>query len=337
MFDKKKKPGFTTDGIKMLDTYSDASSKKFLIEQVTRTARIALKNLVKKGLLPWPMVYSKEFWNVAVTEDFSSIVGMKQYVNQLSEEALQEFIDEADDILVDVKDTVEEFVQVAKDHVKDVKTSLKSMDKKDEDRLFFNDIERLRQKNRDLEKKARQTEDKVRQQALTIEDLRSKVRVDGLTGLLNRRALEGDLQKELSKIKRYNYPLSLIMCDIDFFKKVNDTYGHSVGDKVLKNLASIWKKSVRDTDSVYRYGGEEFVIIAPHTKKKEGFNLAERLRKRVSTYRFVIRPPDEYITITISVGISEARPGDSIIEVINRVDKALYMAKEAGRNRTMVL
>ena len=321
----------------MLDTDLNSGSKKFLVEQVTTTARIALKNLVSKGLLPWPTVYSKEFWDVAIAEGFSTVAGMQPDMDTLDEEALQDFMNQANDILVDVKDTVEEFVQVTKDHVNEVKSSLKSMDKKDEDKLFFNEIESLRRQNKQLEKKAKQTEERVKEQAKTIAELRSKVRIDGLTGLLNRHALESDLRKELSKIKRYRYPLCLIMCDIDHFKRINDTYGHSIGDKVLKNLALIWKKSIRETDYIYRYGGEEFMIIAPHTTKEDGLKLAERLRKRASSYRFVVSPPADYITITVSMGVSEAEPDDTILEAVNRVDKALYMAKEQGRNRSVIL
>jgi len=320
-----------------LDTDLNSGSKKFIVEQVTTTARIALKNLVSKGLLPWPTVYSKEFWDVAISEGFSTVAGMQPDVGTLDEEALQEFMNQANDILVDVKDTVVEFVQVTKDHVNEVKSSLKSMDQKDEDRLFYDEIESLRRQNKHLEKKAKQTEEKVREQARTIAELRSKVRIDGLTGLLNRHALESDLRKELSKIKRYKYPLCLIMCDIDHFKEVNDNYGHSIGDKVLKNLANIWKKSVRETDSVYRYGGEEFIIITPHTTKEDGLKLAERLRKRASSYRFVVAPPADYITITVSLGVSEAKPNDTVLDAINRVDKALYMAKEQGRNRSIII
>ncbi len=311
--------------------------KKFLAEQVTSIARIALKNLVGKGLLPWPQIYNKEFWDVAVSEGFSAVSSLRHGQHDLTPEILQEFMDETNEILGEVRETVEEFVQVTKDHVNEVKLSLKSMDKKDEEKIFHEDIAALRQKNKQLEEQAKQTENKVREQAKIIADLRAKVRIDGLTGLLNRRALENDLQKELSKVKRYHYPLSLIMCDIDHFKRINDTYGHGIGDKVLRNLALIWKKSVRETDSVYRYGGEEFMIIAPHTSKEDSFKLAERLRKKVSTYKFVVEPPDKFITITVSLGVTQMQPEESVQELIDRVDKALYKAKKGGRNRTVVL
>ncbi len=313
------------------------ASKKFLAEQVTSIARIALKNLVSKGLLPWPQIYTKEFWEVAITEGFPTVANMKPSDQDLSPELLQEFMDETDEILGEVKDAVEEFVQVTKEHVNEVNISLTSMDKKDEERLFREDIAELRLKNVQLEKQAKQTEERIKEQARIIAELRAKVRVDALTGLFNRMALEKDLEKELSRVKRYNYPVSLIMCDIDHFKKINDTYGHVIGDKVLKNLAMIWRKSVRETDSIYRYGGEEFMIIAPHTTKEDSYKLAERLRKRVSGYRFVVEPPDKFITITISLGVTQIRSDESMSQLLARVDKALYQAKEEGRNRTVVL
>ena len=311
--------------------------EKTLVEQVTETARTALKNLVTRGLLPWPQVYAEEFWRVAIDNGFTLMLNLKREKQEPSQEMLQEFLDETNDVLENVKDTVEEFVQVTKVHVKEVKTSLTSMDKKDEDKLFQDDIATLRKKNRDLEEKAKQTEEKVKEQAKVIEELRAKVRVDALTGLLNRHALENDLKKELSKVKRYKYPLSLIMCDIDHFKQINDTYGHGIGDKVLKNLSAIWQKSVRETDSVYRYGGEEFIILTPHTNREDCYKLAERLRKKINTYRFVVEPPDKYLSITVSLGVTQAKPDDTVHDVVTRVDKALYMAKKSGRNCTVCI
>ncbi len=314
-----------------------STSEKFLVEQVTETARTALKNLVHRGLLPWPQVYAEEFWKVAIEEGFSSMLYLRREKQDPNQEMLQGFLDETNDILENVKDTVEEFVQVTKVHVKEVKSSLSSMDQKDESKVFQDDIASLRKKNRALEEKAKQTEKKVKEQAKIIDELRAKVRVDGLTGLLNRHALENDLKKELSKVKRYNYPLSIIMCDIDHFKQINDTYGHAIGDKVLKSLSMVWQKSVRETDSVYRYGGEEFMILTPHTPAEDCFKLAERLRKKISTYKFVVEPPDKYITITVSLGVTQARPGEDVYDVVTRVDKALYMAKKAGRNCSVII
>ncbi len=316
---------------------NQSTSNIFLVEQVTQVARIALKNLVAKGLLPWPQLYSKEFWDIAISEDFSDVARLRDQDPVLTPELLQEFIDETNDILGEVKDTVEEFVQVTKDHVSEVHQSLKSMDQKDEERLFHDDIESLRVKNRNLEQRAKETEKKVKEQARVIAELRAKVRVDELTGLLNRRAFEKDIVKEVSRVKRYKCPLSLIMCDIDHFKEVNDTYGHTIGDKVLKHLAHIWKKSVREIDAIYRYGGEEFIILTPHTAKEDAFKLAERLRKRVGSYRFVVEPPDKYIKITVSFGVSDIKADEPILAALERVDKALYKAKKSGRNCTVML
>ncbi len=316
---------------------NQSTSNVFLVEQVTQVARIALKNLVAKGLLPWPQLYSKEFWDIAISEDFSEVARLRDQDPVLTPELLQEFMDETNDILGEVKDTVEEFVQVTKDHVSEVHQSLKTMDQKDEGRLFHDDIESLRKKNRNLEERAKETEKKIKEQARVIAELRAKVRVDELTGLLNRRAFEKDIAKEVSRVKRYKYPLSLIMCDIDHFKNVNDTYGHTIGDKVLKHLAQIWKKSVREIDAIYRYGGEEFLVLTPHTSKEDAFKLAERLRQTVGHYRFVVEPPNKYIKITVSFGVTEIKADEPVLEALERVDKALYKAKESGRNCTVML
>ncbi len=316
---------------------SETSIKKKLAEQVAHTARTALKNLVNKGNLPWPDVYSKEFWHVAKSQNLTLLIGQKSNFDETTYKLLQKFMDDTENILEGVKDTVEDFVQVTKEQVSDMKNSLQSLDEKDKENIFYEDIAKLLVINKTLEAKTKETEEKINEQAKIIDELRSRLRIDPLTNLFNRRALEADLKKELSKIRRYNYPLSLIMCDIDHFKKINDTYGHQTGDKILQNLANIWKEMIRDSDSIYRYGGEEFIIMAPHTIKEEAFQLAERLRRKVKNYKFVIDPSGNYIQLTISLGVTQVEPKEDIEHALERVDKALYMAKNQGRDRTIVL
>ncbi len=315
----------------------DENVKKRLAEEVAETAKAALKQLISKGNLPWPDVYSEEFWTVARNKNFSILPEEDEAYKEISIEALQDFAEKAEDLLGNVKDTVEKFLRETKEHVSDMQDSLKDLDKKDEENLFYEDIAKLILKNKTLEHKAQQTEKKIQEQAKTIENLRAKLRIDPLTNLFNRHALESDLRKELAKIKRYNYPLSLIMCDIDHFKEINDTYGHQVGDKILKKLSELWKQEIRETDSIYRYGGEEFLIIAPHTTKKEAINLAERLRNKVKKYKFVIKPPEFFVKLTVSFGVTDVKPGEELEEVLKRVDQALYSAKNSGRDKTVAL
>lgn len=165
--------------------------------------------------------------------------------------------------------------------------------------------------------------------------------LDALTGYNNRHQFEKRLKETTASAKRRNEPLCCIMSDIDFFKKVNDTYGHSVGDCVLKNVAKTIKKELRESDIASRYGGEEFVFLLPHTNIAEAQIVAQRLRKSVENKKINI---EDYkienvkeISVTISIGVSEFDKNDKDAETLyKKADDALYQAKEQGRNRVIV-
>ncbi len=156
---------------------------------------------------------------------------------------------------------------------------------------------------------------------------------DPLTGVANRRHLEWRLSEEVARSSRYQYPLSALMLDIDHFKQVNDTYGHQVGDEVLKQLAQRLQQTLRRTDFIARYGGEEFLILAPQTPSDRALLMAERLRQLVANKPFSITP-DLNLTITVSIGVAifpDHAQNES--ELVKAADAALYRAKETGRNR----
>jgi diguanylate cyclase (GGDEF)-like protein len=154
---------------------------------------------------------------------------------------------------------------------------------------------------------------------------------DGLTDIYNKRFFLEALERETSRAQRYNRPLSMLMFDIDFFKKVNDSYGHLAGDYVLQVLARVISNRSRREEIFARYGGEEFVILLPETTKEGAEELAEQLRERVETHSFIFEGED--IPITVSIGVSmmldEALTPS---EFIKRVDEKLYEAKSDGRN-----
>lgn len=152
-------------------------------------------------------------------------------------------------------------------------------------------------------------------------------KIDALTAVLNRRSFDIDMEIEIYKFTRTNTPFSLISFDIDYFKNINDTYGHQTGDRVLVELSHLVSSLKRPYDLLYRVGGEEFMIIAPHTNLEEVRLLAERLREAVQEHDF------ENLKIAISLGICEYRSGDSYESIYKRVDDALYRAKKSGRNR----
>lgn len=156
---------------------------------------------------------------------------------------------------------------------------------------------------------------------------------DGLTELYNHRYFQDTLKKQLDLAKRYEQEFSLIIVDIDFFKKFNDTYGHQIGDAVLKTVAQILKKNTRATDYVCRYGGEEMSIILPQTSKKEAMINAQRICDAVASTPLRVNQNTE-VNITISLGVSTfSQDGDTPQKLIECADKALYYAKEHGRNQ----
>ena len=159
---------------------------------------------------------------------------------------------------------------------------------------------------------------------------------DSLTGLYNRRYLFDLLENELGRVERYGVCFSIMICDIDYFKLINDTYGHQVGDLVLQALSDKASETIRDADVLARYGGEEFVMVMPQTDRKGAMNLAERLRLAVESME--IPAHDELLKITVSVGVTTCQPGTdriTVSELVDRADKALYKAKRTGRNRVL--
>ena len=168
--------------------------------------------------------------------------------------------------------------------------------------------------------------------------LQSMATIDGLTGLFNRRAFQENLEESLLFSRRSNQTISLLMIDVDLFKSFNDTYGHIKGDTALKTVASVLKKSSRNSDFVARFGGEEFSVILPNTDKQGAMHCAEELRRAIEAAKW----PDRKVTISIGATtvkyeqlkseITTEVPTEVITKVLNEADQALYQAKETGRN-----
>jgi diguanylate cyclase (GGDEF)-like protein len=165
-----------------------------------------------------------------------------------------------------------------------------------------------------------------------VEQMEKQAVTDELTGLCNRRAFADMAEKEVGRARRYQRPLALILFDIDHFKAVNDTHGHLIGDQVLRVLAATVRKIVRATDTVCRFGGEEFIVLMPEAKRDEALALAERLREKVSDITVVA--PEGTLSLTISLGVAglESDKDETLESLVGRSDKAMYEAKAAGRN-----
>ncbi|OQY09516.1 MAG: hypothetical protein B6I28_02850 [Fusobacteriia bacterium 4572_132] len=163
-------------------------------------------------------------------------------------------------------------------------------------------------------------------------ELSEKVKVDGLTNLLNHNSIYENLLIELKRAERYKLKMSVLMCDIDDFKKINDIYGHQVGDKVLRLISEELKKNVRIMDIVGRYGGEEFIIIFPETSMEKAEVASERIRKSINN----IEMSEYNIKISISGGLVKNEENETVESIVKRADKRMYEAKRKGKNKIIV-
>ncbi len=172
----------------------------------------------------------------------------------------------------------------------------------------------------------------TQEKAHMLERLKRLSITDGLTNLYNSRYFYSQLKGEVERSNRYNHSLSLLLLDIDNFKKYNDSYGHLEGDKVLVRLGKVIKSCLRAMDSAYRYGGEEFTVILPETEGAEAATVAERIRAAVEALEFEPIEGD-LVKITISVGVTEYVRGEDVTVFVQRADKAMYKSKDKGRNQ----
>ncbi len=190
----------------------------------------------------------------------------------------------------------------------------------------------------ELKRAKEQAEALAKQLMEANEKLREMALRDGLTSLYNHRYFQETLDREIGRARRYGHPISLIMIDIDHFKKINDTYGHQQGDVVLKGIGEIIKSTIRDSDIPARYGGEEFAIILPHIELKGAVACAERLRQKVENHSFNLNGTQ--ITVTISLGVTSTFPAQKEVSktaLIEMADRALYHSKNSGRNKVTAI
>lgn len=160
---------------------------------------------------------------------------------------------------------------------------------------------------------------------------------DSLTGLLNRRMIVERIRREIVRVKRYKVELSIIFCDLDYFKEINDTYGQKAGDEVLKTVTDILRKSVRTSDAVGRYGGDKFLIVLPQTSLRGAQEMAERMRVSVQNTKFEM-PGEKIAGTTMSIGVAFYDGTETDIEaMISRIDTALYISKRSGKNQVYSL
>lgn len=198
---------------------------------------------------------------------------------------------------------------------------------------MLRDTKKMVKKNQELETQLDNSSKRVRELKEYLESAKKEATTDGLTGISNRRAFDKQITADIEEAEIGKTPLVLLMIDIDFFKQFNDTYGHQIGDQVLRLVARTLVGNIKGRDTVARYGGEEFAILLPSTPIKAGCHVAEMLRQGVENKELIDRSRDKNLgAITISVGATEYIEGEEPASFIERADSALFEAKKAGRN-----
>jgi diguanylate cyclase len=193
---------------------------------------------------------------------------------------------------------------------------------------------RSREETLKTQEEVRAAEQKIRELQTELTRVSAKVREDQLTGALNRRGLEEEFDRSCAASERRQEPMSLALLDIDDFKVLNDTHGHMAGDYALVHLAKVIRSTVRPTDVVCRYGGEEFVILLPGTSLQDSIVVVSRLQREL-TKRFFLHD-NQRLLLTFSAGVAERRSGETREQTIGRADAAMYQAKRSGKNRVMI-
>lgn len=185
----------------------------------------------------------------------------------------------------------------------------------------------------DTQKKIENAEKHIHELTAKLDYISQVAQQDFLTGALNRRGMNEAIEREFDRADRHNTPLSLAIIDIDHFKKINDTMGHSTGDVALAHLAKVVKSIIRSTDVLARYGGEEFVILLPGSRENDAVNVIANVQRNL-TKNFFMHDSNR-VLITFSAGVAERKNGELFDEVLPRADAALYVAKQTGRNRVI--
>ncbi len=326
---------------------------------VDRTNAIAISTLEKidgLGLKPIPPFY--ELWFRYFEGDpeivravdgyqgvFDDITCHKLYKRFLSASArddavrkvsdqVQQAITELATMLGDVQTASAEYGQNLGSVSKQIKEADSIEDLGSVVTTILKDTKKMVETNAELKEQLGTSAKQVSELKQNLDNVKKEAMTDGLTGIANRKAFDKAISDQIEEATTNNTPLTLLMVDIDFFKKFNDTYGHQIGDQVLRLVARTLVDNVKGRDTAARYGGEEFAILLPDTPATAGVKVGDMLRKSVESKEVINKTSNESLgRITLSIGVAEYKKDEGITAFIERADSALYVSKKNGRNR----
>lgn len=305
---------------------------------VARIAKKTLNHMVSHHTPLLPDLYSKYFYVFLdeVDQEIKDLIDSKDSNGKRElkqqQECTMEIVDSIVEVINGLDHSTRSHDQSLKNHELQLKGMEKVVDLVELKQLISNEIGKVRESNVSLQHKLTKAQQDVHTLQAQLAKITDLATVDELTGLYNRRALFSRLVEEHSRVERYKESFSLIIFDIDDFKNVNDTYGHQVGDAILRNLARFLKGNLRTSDFISRFGGEEFIAILPSTEMKKAKQVAEKIRHMLGKKVFEDKTGKVKIKITVSIGISQCTIGDTVDDLLKRADDALYVAKNNGKN-----
>jgi len=196
---------------------------------------------------------------------------------------------------------------------------------------IISEANKIKEETQTLKVELDKYKEKTSELTKRLEQSEADALIDSLTGAFNRNAYNIEIVRFIKEFERYKYPFAIVILDIDYFKKVNDTYGHAKGDEILKIVAALVKSAIRETDKIFRYGGEEFVIWMPKMETNTAIQASDKIRRVIEEQNW--NAIAKGLEVTASFGISCVKEDDTTATVFNRADKALYRAKNNGRNQ----